>query len=326
MKRLCVLCIALCISTAALFAEGAAEEGGLGSFPEKDLTLIVPWSAGGGTDTIARALVQNAQEYIGVNVNVVNRTGGQGAVGMGAVMSARPDGYTAGVITFGLSTYDLMGLSDMTYRDFELIQLLNQSPAALSVRSDSPWESLEQVMQHARENPGSVSVGHTGAGVAWHLSAAALGTTYDIEFNFVPFDGAAPTRSALLGGHIDLAVTGIDEMKQQYEAGEVRLLAVNAPSRHTAFPDVPTIEEEGYGLDAVVLDWRGLALPLGVPEERVEFLREGFLAMFSDPGFQRFSQEVGLVLVYEDADGFETFLDGMEQILEPTLDAVGLLK
>ncbi|MGL1890297.1 MAG: tripartite tricarboxylate transporter substrate binding protein [Spirochaetaceae bacterium] len=323
MKKIAVLLLTL-VMVSSLFAEGQQESGS--SFPEKDLTLIVPWSAGGGTDTIARALVKNAKDYIGVNVNVVNKTGGQGVVGMAATKSARADGYTAGLITFGLSTYKLMGLTDLTFRDFELLQLLNQSPAALSVGANSEFNTLDEVVKYAKANPGSVSIGHTGAGVAWHLSAAALGTLYDIDFNYVPFDGAAPTRSALLGGHVDVAATGIDEMKQLYEAGEIKLLAVNAPERHPAFPNVPTVSEAGYKIDAPVLDWRGLALPKGVPAERVKFLEEGFKKMFNDPEFKTFCDEVGLVLVYRDADGFEAFLSNMEAVLKPTLNSVGLLK
>lgn len=295
-------------------------------FPDKDLTLIVPWSAGGGTDTIARALVKNAKKHIGVNVNVVNKTGGQGVVGMGATKLARPDGYTVGLITFGLSTYKLMGLSNMTYRDFELLQLLNQSSAALSVKKGSKWSSLDDVIKYAKANPGKVTLGHTGAGVAWHLSAASLGVLHDVEFNYIPFDGGAPTRSALLGGHVDLAATGIDEVKQLYEAGQVDILAANALTRHPAFPNVPTLAEAGYKIDAPVLDWRGLALPKKVPADRVKFLEQGFKKMFEDPEFRKYCKEVGLILVYEDSDGFEDFLANMEKVLQPTLDAVGLLK
>ncbi len=295
-------------------------------FPNKDITLIVPWSAGGGTDTIARALVKNAEEHIGVNVNVVNQTGGGGVVGMTAAKLARADGYSVGMITFGLSTYKLMGLSDISYRDYELIQLLNQSSAAISVRSKSEWTTLGELIEFAQANPGEVSLGHTGAGGAWHLSAASLGVLHDAEFNFIPFDGGAPTRAAMLGGHVDAVATGIDEVKQLYDAGEVRILAVNALERHPAFPDVPTLEEAGYKIDAPVLDWRGLALPQGVPEDRVAIIEEGFKKMFEDPEFVAFTEEVGLALVYEDAEGYESFLANMEEVLAPTLDAVGLLK
>ncbi len=311
----------LALATVVALAMPAAAE-----FPEKDITLIVPWSAGGGTDTIARALAKGGKKHLGVNVNVVNKTGGGGVVGMTEAKLARADGYSVGMITFGLSTYKLVGLSDISYRDYNLVQLLNQSSAALSVSKDSEFNTLDDLMKHAKANPGKVSLGHTGAGGAWHLSAASLGVKYDTNFNFIPFDGGAPTRSALLGGHVDVAATGIDEVKQQYEAGDVKILAVNATTRHPAFPDVPTLEEAGYKVDAPVLDWRGLALPKGVPADRVAIIEEGFKKMFDDPEFVEFTKGVGLILVYEDAKGYEGFLANMEDVLKPTLDAVGLLK
>jgi len=245
---------------------------------------------------------------------------------MGATKLARPDGYSVGMITFGLSTYKQMGLSDISYRDYELLQLLNQSSAALSVKADSQFKTLDDLMKYAKENPGIVTLGHTGAGAAWHLSAASLGVLHDVEFNYIPFDGGAPTRTAMLGGHVSVVATGIDEVKQLSEAGQVRILAVNSLTRHPAFPDTPTLEEAGYKLDAPVLDWRGLALPKGVPADRVKILEAGFKKMFEDPEFVEFTESVGLVLVYEDAKGFEGFLSGMEEALAPTLDAVGLLK
>ena len=316
MKKMKILLIALLTFSLNAFA----------AYPEKDITLIVPWSAGGGTDTIARALAKNGKKHLGVNVNVVNKTGGQGSIGMNAAKNARPDGYSVGMITFGLSTYQLMGLTNLSYRDYELLQLLNQSSAAISVRSDSPFNSLQDVMRYAKQNPGIVTLGHTGAGVAWHLSAASLGVLHDVKFNYIPFDGGAPTRSALLGGHISLAVTGIDEVKDLYEAGRVKILAVNALTRHPSFSKVPTLAEAGYKVDAPILDWRGLALPKGVPADRVAFLEQGFKKMFNDPEFRALAKQKGLILVYKDSDGFKDFLANMEDVLKPTLGDVGLLK
>jgi tripartite-type tricarboxylate transporter receptor subunit TctC len=325
MKRFIVVLLSMVMMSGMVFAAGQ-QEGGKSNFPQKDLTLIVPWSAGGGTDTIARALVKNAKEYIGVNVNVVNKTGGQGVVGMGAVTTSRADGYTVGLITFGLSTYKLMGLSNLTFRDFELLQLLNQSAAVLYVRADSQWNSLKELVDYAKANPGQVSLGHTGAGGDKHLSAASFATAYGVEFNYVPFDGAAPSRSAVLGGHVDVAVAGITEVKQLYEAGEIKILSLNDTVRDAGFPEIPTIGEAGYKMDAPVLDWRGLALPKDVSADRVKFLEEGFKKMFDDPEFRTFCDEVGLALVYKDSEGFGDFLLNMENVLKPTLDSVGLLK
>jgi tripartite-type tricarboxylate transporter receptor subunit TctC len=321
LKKVGIVSILLAMFLIFAFCNPAAAQ-----FPAKDITLICPWSAGGGTDTISRALVKNAKKYFGVNVNVVNKTGGMGAVGMGAVSTARPDGYTVGMITFQLSTFQSMGLAKLSYRDFNLIQLVNQSPAAISVAADSKWKDLKQLMDYAKQNPGIVTVGHSGAGGGWHLAIASIATINDIKFNYVPFDGAAPTRTALIGEHIDCATTGIDEMLQLYKAGQVRILAVNNLTRHALFPDVPTIAEAGFPNPNPILDWRGLAAPKGVSTEQMQILVNGFKQCFNDPEFVQLADQLGLPLTYADPQGFEKFLQGMEETLVPALKSVGLYK
>lgn len=321
MKRIIVLLFTFLIMSNYIFAEGNAE---MDSYPEKDITLIVPWSAGGGTDTIARALVKNSKAHFGVNVNVVNKTGAQGLVGMGATSTAAPDGYTIGLITFGLSTYNLMGLADLTYRDFELIQLLNQSASVLYVKADSQWQTLKQLSEYAKANPYAVALGHTGAGGDKHLSAASFATAYGIDFDYVPYDGSAPLRDALSDGYVDVAVAGVSEILELNKTGQIKILAINNTERHASLPNVPTVAEAGYKVSAPVLDWRGIALPKGVPEQKAAVIEAGFKELFDDPEFVEFCDSVGLTLVYEDSDGFEDFLSNMEKVLEPTLEAVSL--
>lgn len=321
MKKITLLVILVLISLVIFPQSGIAQR-----FPAKDITLIVPWAAGGGTDTIARALVKNGKKYFGVNVNVVNKTGGMGAIGMGAVATAVPDGYTVGVITFQLSTYRLMGLADLSYRDFALIQLLNRSPAAISVAADSKFQTLKDLMEYARQNPGVVTAGHSGAGGGWHLALTSIAVREKIKFNFVPFDGAAPTRTAVVGGHIAVATTGIDEMLQLYRAKQVRILAVNDTKRHWLFPDVPTIAEAGYPNPNIIYDWRGLGAPKAVPADRMKMLIEGFKKCFEDVEFKKLAYDLGLPLDYKEPKEFEKFLKEMEETLRPALESVGLLK
>ena len=294
-------------------------------FPAKDITLICPWSAGGGTDTLARALVKNAKQYLGVNVNVVNKTGGMGAVGMGDGANARADGYTVTMITTQLSTYRLMGLADLSYRDFGLMMLLNRSMGVLAVKADAPWETMKELMDYAKENPGKLTVGHTGAGGAWHLAMASLAVENGVEFTYVPFDGAAPSRTALLGGHVDVVPAGVDELLQLYQSGQIRVLGIAAEVRHPAMPDVPTYAEAGFPMEAIS-DWRGLAVPKDTPPEILDVLVKGFQQCFEDPDFKALAAELAIPLIYLGPEDFTTFLDNMEKSLEPALDAVGLLK
>jgi tripartite-type tricarboxylate transporter receptor subunit TctC len=296
------------------------------AFPERDITLVVPWAAGGGTDTLARTLVKNGKKYFGVNINVVNRVGGTGVVGMDSVVKAKPDGYTVGVITFNLSTYRLLGQSELSYRDFDLIALLNRSQAGLSVKADSKFQTLKDVVEYAKANPGVVTVGHSGPAGAWHLAAAAIAQKTGVKFTFVPFDGAAPTRTALVGGHISMCASGMDEVLQFYQTKQIRILAANSPTRHPAFPDVPTMAEAGFPIENPIFDWRGLATAKGTPPEVLKVLRDGFKNAAEDPEYIALMDKLALPRTYLDHDKFEEFLVGMEKSLEPTLDLVGLLK
>jgi hypothetical protein len=143
------------------------------AFPERDITLIVPWAAGGGTDTLARTLVKNAKKFFGVNINVQNVTGGTGVIGMNQVARGKADGYTVAMVTFNLSTYRLLGQSELSYRDFDLIALLNRSIAGLTVKADSQFKTLKDLVDYAKANPGVVTVGHSGPAGAWHLAPGA---------------------------------------------------------------------------------------------------------------------------------------------------------
>ena len=296
------------------------------SFPERDITLVCPWAAGGGTDTLARTLVKNAKKYFGVNINVVNRVGGTGAVGMNSVANAKPDGYTVGVITFNLSTYRMIGLSNLSYKDFDLIALLNRSPAGFSVKADSQFKTLKDLVEYAKANPGVVTVGHAGPGQPWHLSAALLAKNYNLNLTFVAFDGAAPTRVALVGGHITMASTGMDEMLQFYKTKQARFLAAVTSARNPFFSDVPSVAEAGYPIENPIYDWRGLGVPKGMPPDILKTLRDGFRKAAEDPEYIKLMDELTLPRTYLEHDKFEQFLADLEKSVAPALDAVGLLK
>ena len=295
-------------------------------FPERDITLVVPWAAGGGTDTLARTLVKNGKKYFGVNINVVNRVGGTGAVGMNSVATGKTDGYTVCMITFNLSTYKMIGLLDLSYKDFDLIALLNRSPAGFSVKADSQFKTLKELMDYAKANPGVVTVGHAGPGQPWHLSAALLASTHGVKFTFVPFDGAAPTRVALVGGHITMASSGMDEMLQFYKTKQLRFLAAVMSTRNPFFPDVPTVAEAGYPIENPIFDWRGLAVAKGTPPEILTVLRDGFRKASQDPEYLKLMDELTLPQAYMEYDKFGEFLAGLEKSIGPVLDTVGLLK
>lgn len=296
------------------------------AFPERDITVVVPWAAGGGTDTLARTLGKNARKYFGVNMNVVNRVGGVGVIAMNSVATSRPDGYTVGLITDYLSLYTLMGISELSYRDFDLVALLNRSPAGISVRTDSPFSDLKAVLDYAKTNPGVLTVGHAGPGQAWHLAVASLALKYGLKFAYVPFDGSAPVRTALVGGHLTVATTGIDEVLQFYRAKQLRILGVNSLTRVGAFPDVPTFTEAGAPIENPIFAWRGLAVAKGTPPEVLQVLRDGFRKAAEDPDYVKLMEDLALPRTFLEHDQFADFLATTEKTLGPLLDSVGLLK
>jgi tripartite-type tricarboxylate transporter receptor subunit TctC len=308
------------------FMGSSATSARAAGFPERDITLIVPWAAGGGTDALGRTLVKNAKQYIGVNVPVVNRPGGTGVAGMQAVAQAKPDGYTVGLVTFHLSSYRLTGMSDLSYRAFEPIMLLNRSPTGFLVKADSPFKELKDLVEYAKQNPGVVTVATSGAGAVPHLSAALLAKQLGLKFTFVPFDGGAPARTAVLGGHVTMLAANSEEALQFYKTKQLRFLALNSNERHSSFPDVPTVAEAGYPLDVLLLDWRGLAAPKGTPPEVLATLRAGFKKMADDPDYKRLMDDMALPRANAEGDEFRAFLDQIEKALEPALAEAGLLK
>jgi tripartite-type tricarboxylate transporter receptor subunit TctC len=295
-------------------------------FPERDITLIVPWAAGGGTDALGRTLTKNAKQYIGASVTVVNRPGGTGVAGMKAVATAKPDGYTLGLITFHLSSYRLSGLSELSYRDFEPVMLLNRSPTGFLVKADSPFKTMKDLVDYSKANPQVVTVATSGAGAVPHLSTALLAKQLGLKVTFVPFDGGAPARTAVLGGHVTMLVVNSEEALQFYKSKQLRFLALNSDERHSSFPDVPTIAEAGYPLQTLLLDWRGIAAPKGTPKEILDVLTVGFRKMAQDPEYIRLMDEMALPRANAEREKFGEFLDGIEKALEPALAEVGLLK
>lgn len=315
-------------SASVAAASVAASAGGAraAGFPERDITLVVPWAAGGGTDALGRTLAKNAKQYIGANVAVVNRPGGTGVQGMQSVAQAKPDGYTVGLVTFHLSSYRLTGLSQLSYREFEPIMLLNRSPTGFLVRADSPYKSMKDLVDYAKANPGVVTIATSGAGAVPHLSAALLAKQLGLKFTFVPFDGGAPARTAVLGGHVTMLVVNSEEALQFYKAKQLRFLALNSAERHPTFPDVPTIAEAGFPLATLLLDWRGLAVPKGTPPDVVKALTEGFRKMSEDADYKRLMDEMALPRANAEGEKFTAFLEDIEKALEPALAEVGLLK
>jgi len=175
-------------------------------YPTKSVTLISPTSAGGGTDLTARALATAAEKHLGQSIGVVNKPGASGSLGMTEGANAKADGYTVTMVIAELTMLEHLGISTLSYEQVKPVALVNLDPAALTVPADAPYNTLEEFVAYAKENPGKLNVGNAGSGSTWHLAAESLAKSADIELNHIPFEGASPAVTALVGGHID-AVT-----------------------------------------------------------------------------------------------------------------------
>lgn len=293
-------------------------------YPQKTVTIICPWSPGGGTDAVSRFWAAALEESLGKPFVVVNRTGGAGAVGHFAGAHAKPDGHTIAMITFELSTMHRMQISRLTYRDYECLLQMNADPAAIVVPADSPWQDLTQFLDAVRTRPGEIKMSGTATGGAWDLARAGLLQAAKIPIPsciWVPHPGAAPSLAELRGGHLDAICCSVPEVAAQLKNGEVRVLAVMAEQRIAGFPELPTAREQG--VDWVAVGWRGLALPKGTPPEIVELLKEECLKIAASDEFRSFMEKYGFGVRIRATDEFTAFLKGQDQQWKSVVEAAG---
>jgi len=296
---------------------------GDGEFPSRNITMISPWAAGGGTDAVARALASAAERELGVNIIVENRTGGGGAVGHAAIRNARPDGYTVGIFTFEINSIPQQGLIDFTWEDYDPLMLVNAEAAALTVHINAPFNTVQEFVDFARQNPGAITIGNSAPGSVWHIAAGLFADQTGIQVNHVPFEGAAPAVIALAGGHIQAVAVSLGEVRSQLDAGNVKVLGVMDTQRSEMFPDVPTFIEQGF--DVVMETWRGLALPRGVDPEIRETLERAFTTAMHSQFFQDQMRNLNLVPTFMAAEPFREFLGENKDAITRTMVSLGMI-
>ncbi len=294
------------------------------SFPSKTITVICPWSAGGGTDTILRGLAKQTEPFLGQNITVVNKTGGGGAIGHGAGIHARPDGYTVTMVTFEIISLPPQGLVPFTYKDYDLLMRVNMDPAAITVPKDAPYNTIAEFVTYAKAHPGEIKVGHSGPGSVWQIAGGIFAEKAGIDLTFVPHDGAAPAVTALVGKHIQAVSVSPAEVQGQVEAGSLKMLAVMSDSRLPNFPAVPTMKEAGY--DVSFGTWRGLAVPKGTPAEVKKVLHDAFKKGMESETFLKFAKDSGLGLAYLPADAWGKDLEVASTNVAKTMKKLGLAK
>lgn len=238
------------------------------SYPNRPITLICPWAAGGGTDRVSRQIAFYLEEELGQPVNVINATGGQGVTGHSRGLQARPDGYTLSMMTLELSMLHWRGLTDLDWTDCAPLMSLNEDPAAIFVKGDSEWQTAADLEAAVKADPGELRASGTAALGAWHLALASWLLSIDSppsDVVWVPSQGANPSLQELLSGNIQIVCCSVPEARALLDGGEVRCLGIMSGSDGAPL-QLPDLEEIP-SLDCELKGWRGLGIAKGTPPE-----------------------------------------------------------
>ena len=314
MKKITIILLICIMIPCMVFAGGSGAKSGE-KFPSQTIKLIVPWSAGGGTDAIARALAQTGEKHLGVPVVVENKPGGNGAVGLSEVVTAKPDGYTLAILPVELGFLKDQGIYPFDFNNFSRFMNLNSDPAALTVKADAHWNTLQEFINYAKANPEKISIAHSGTGLLWHLAGLALANATGAKFTFVPFNGAGDAMAAIIGNNVNAMTFSGAEVSAQVKAGSLKVLAVFNDKRVDFLPNVPTAKEQGANI--VLSTFRGLGGPAGIPADRVKILHDGFKAMMEEQVFKGIMGNMGLGIDYRNPQDYEKLTNDTTKLLAP---------
>lgn len=261
----------------------------LAAFPDKPITLIVPYPPGGTTDIAARTMAQAMSPILGQPVVVDNRSGAGGSVGMGVVARAKPDGYTMGMGTIGTQTINQYLYNDMPFnpeKDFEPVGMVLSTPNVIAVRTDSPITSLKDLVQRAKNSSTQLMYASPGMGSSVHLTGAYLEQVADINMMHIPFKGLAGSLPAAIGGQVDVLIDNLPSTLSLLQDGSrIRALAVTSAERSPSLPNVPTAKEAGLNAEDVTA-WFALYAPKGTPDEAMTTLIEATRKALAMPEVQ----------------------------------------
>ncbi|UEM19298.1 tripartite tricarboxylate transporter substrate binding protein [Skermanella mucosa] len=298
------------------------------AYPERPITMIVPWGAGGGTDATARIISSLLEKSLGQPINVVNRTGGSGVVGHQAIASATPDGYTLGIATVEIGMMHWQGLTQLTYADYTPLALMNEDPAGLQVAQDSEYGSARDLLEAIRANPGDMKASGTGQGGIWHLAIAGMLDEAGIDpqaVPWVPSQGAAPGLQDLVAGGVEIVPCSLPEARSLIDAGRVKSLAIMADKRNPLFPDIPTLKEQ-TGIDWTMAAWRGIVGPKGLPDDVSAKLTQALKDVYDSSEFKDFMNQRGFGMIYASGEQFGSFMAESNDSLGKVMKAVGIAK
>ena len=302
---------------------GAAAQSAA-DFPNRPIEIVVPFGAGGGTDVLARVFAEAAKKHMSQSMTVLNKPGGSGGIGLTEVAMAKPDGYKLAMVTVEMAIIPHMGIMKPTPEDFTPIVRLNADPIVLTVSAESPWTTVEQLVEAAKKSKDPLKFGNAGTGGLSHLGAAALSQKIGVEFTHVPFQGNAPAVTALLGGHIDAVTSSPSEVFPFIKSGKLRTLGVFADQRlmSPGFDQVPTLKERK--IDLSMGTWRGLAGPKNIPADVIEKLSAIAMKTANEPAVKESMEKQNLGYSVADSLVFRRQIMADSSLFKQLIEKLGV--
>ena len=296
-------------------------------YPSRPISLVVPFPPGGVADLTARPVAAAVEKALKQPVGVVNKTGAAGAVGMQFVATSKPDGYT---LLLALSSISIIPEADklfgrppaFTVDQFAPVALISADPTILAVRTESAWKTAKEFIEDAKKRPNQISYSSSGIYGTLHMAMELLSHGAGVKLRHVPYAGAGPALTALLGGHVDALASGPSVVLPQIKAGKLRALAGWGDKRVASLPDIPTFKELGYP-EAEFYIWAGLFAPKGTPEPVLAKLREAARAGVADPEFKAAMDRLQTPIAFKQGEEFRKFFEADARRLADGVRKVG---
>jgi len=313
-----LIAIALLAASAGTVAQPA--------WPDKPITMIVPFPPGGVADTVARPVAEALGKELKQTVVVENRVGAGGALGIGVAARAPADGYT---LLMSLSSISILPEADRilgrkpqyTLDQFKPIARFTADPTVLVVRADSPWKTLAEFVTDLKANPGRYNYGSSGNYGTMHVPMEMLKASAGFRMTHIPYTGAGPAVLALLGGQVDAVASGPSTVVQQIKAGKLRALAHWGDKPLSALPDLPSLKQAGY--PATFAQWSALFVPAATPDDVVQKLRAAAKRAAEDPNVIATIGRAGSPVEYQDAPDFQAYWNGDATLMVDAVRKIG---